>query len=288
MLVRLGWKDFEKNRILNLIVILLLIMVFLAASSASSAVEIKMKKYREISKYMNKKGVYLQSEYIQNYETEKLFRDENELKEFLSGAEDVLSVAEIWETYIDGKKINTWVYSSEVVDMLSPDMEEGRWFSGEDNHAQILKAVVSHNMDGLKVGDVVRLKSGLCSDAVQKVEIIGVMKDNAGIYYQNRYTEAKNDYRDCFYTYNYNMEGNMPLMILSDRQILGNQARGWFEYLNYRLNSETGFQKQIKAGTLITYPDSIADDVIDADIERLRIGSMIIQRLPLPNMKKIA
>lgn len=284
MLLRLGWRDFKRNLVLNILVMLLLVMVFLITISAVSAVRVRMRKYSVIAGYMDKKGVYLQSEHLAHGADGTLYRDADELREALSGAEDVLSVAEVWETYVGGKRVNTWCYSSEVVEMLSPDMEEGRWFSSEDNVSETLRAVVSYNMEGIKTGDMIRIKSGLM-DCAQEVEVIGVMKDNAELYFQNLYGKPKKDYRDCFYTYNYQLEGCVPLLILSDRQILGNQGKKWFQYFNYRLNPEVGFQKQVKGGTLITYPDSVSEETMEEDIMLLGMDSMIWQQVPLSEMK---
>lgn len=285
MLLRLGWKDFLRNLFLNVLIILLLMVVFLAALTAVSAVEIRMKDYDKLKPFMDKKGVYLEVELLTHGANRLVYKDAQEIKDALSGAEDVLTVAEVWESYVKGKKVNTWCYSTEVVDMMSPDMETGRWFMAEDNQSKTLKAVVSHNADGIKTGDIITIKSGLM-DCSQEAEVIGVMEDNVKLYSTALYGEPYKDYRDCFYTYNYETEGGTPLLILSDRQILGNQAKRWFPYLNYRLNGEIGFMKQIKGGILITYPDTVSDETIEEDMMMLGIGGMIYHRISLSKMRE--
>ncbi|MDE6759773.1 MAG: hypothetical protein K2J90_03725 [Lachnospiraceae bacterium] len=285
MLFKLGWIDFKRNFLIQGIIILLLVVTFLAAISMVSAIEMKLKKYMVFKEDLDCNGIYIMSDMIQNNESHTLFRDAEEIKEFLPEAEEVFTVAKLWEPYVNDMQINAWCYSPNIINRLSPELEEGRWFKEQDNNETVLKAVVSHNEDGLKTGDIVTMSTPL-TDVEQKIEIIGVLQDNEPLFYHNDLAQPKGDYRDFYYTYDYESEGRIPLFILSDSQILGNMNKQEFSYLNFRLNSEKGFQRQVTAGTIVIYPDNISEFTIRENINRLNQESRIHHTAALSDIRE--
>ncbi len=283
MSFKLGWIDFKRNLLIQGIIILLLMVTFLAAISMVSAVEVKLKQYIVFKEYLDYNGIYIMSDMMQNNESHTLFRDAEEMKEFLPEAEEVFTVAKLWEPYIGDTQINAWCYSSDIIKRLSPELEGGRWFKEQDNNETVLKAVVSHNEDGWKTGDIVTMTTPL-TGAEQKIEIIGVLQDNESLFYYNDLAQPKGDYRDFYYTYNYENEGRIPLFIFSDSQILKNMNNQEFAYLNFRLNSEKGFQRQVTAGTVVIYPENISEASIKEDINRLNQESRIHHTAALSDM----
>lgn len=288
MLFRLAWKDFKRILGINLLEVMLLATVFLTAISIVSAVQIKFKKYSALSQYLNQNGVYVESGYLA-YEqngNNVLLRDEKELKEHFPKVNSVLSVEQVWDMTITEQNIpiTLWCYSEAVIHSLSPSMEKGRWFQKSDMDSDILKAVVTYNENDLKPGDIVTLETGI-SDAKEKVEIIGVLKNNESLFYTSMTGENYGDYRDCYYVYNYEAEEKNVLMILADQQILNGEKKKNFEALNYRLNRKAGFQKEMSGGTLLTFGDDISQTAIDQDMENLKKNSAIYRIYPLPEMR---
>lgn len=288
MLFRLAWKDFKRILGINLLEILLLIAVFLTAISIVSAVQIKFKKYSVLSEYLNKNGVYIESGYLaqENNGNNVLLRDEKELKEYFPEINSVLSVEQVWDMTVTERDlpVTLWCYSEAVVNAFSPSMESGRWFQKSDMDSDMLKAVITYNENDLKPGDIVTLETGM-SGAKEKVEIIGVMKDNESLFYTSMTGSSYGDYRDCYYVYNYEAEGKNVLMILADQQILNGEEKGNFEVLNYRLNRTAGFQKEMTGGTLLTFDNDVSQDVIDQDVEKLKKASAIYRIYSLSQMK---
>ncbi len=274
----LGWKDLKRVRGLNIVITMLLTVVLLTVISIVSAVQAKFKRYSELARYLEQKGVYIESDYLTwgTFEDNRLLRDENEIREHMPEVKDVLCVEKLWEPYVEGKELSlaVWCYSGSVLDALQPDMESGRWFGKEDADSDMLKAVVTHNDGSLKTGDVVTVGNGMTA-AVQQVEIIGVIRDHESLYYPDVSGGNFSDYRACYYTYDYEAEEHQVLMLLSDRQILDGEKDGRFGTLNYRLENRAGFQKQMTGGTLLTYDEDVPQTVIDRDVELLKQASMI-------------
>lgn len=301
MFFLLGWKDYKRTKAINLLVILLLVAVFLTAISIVSAVEEKFKKYAILSEYLNKNGVYLESLHLAKELSEDeqkeytdgrtniLIENENALREYLPDVRDVLSVEEVWEPVVVGKNVKlagVWCYSSEITKSLSPDMESGRWFRESDMNSDMLKAVVTYNEGDLKAGDVVTVGNGL-TDAKQQVEIIGVIKDNESLYNTDIMSSKYQDYRDCYYTYNYEAEEQGIVMIIADEQILNGEERGQFIYFNSKINSTKNvFPRQMGGPTILIYDDGVPQETINQDIDKLNKYSVIYAARPLSKINE--
>lgn len=289
MLLKLGIRDVKRMPFLNLLVFLLLVAAFLTAVSIVSAVQVKFEKYSALSEYLNGNGVYIESAYLQKSQNgkETLLRDEEEIKEYLPDVKNVLSVEQVWDVSVAEQElpITLWCYSGAVTDAISPSLESGRWFEEADMESDMLKVVVTHNEAGLHTGDVVTLETGL-SDAKQQVEIIGVIEDRESLFFYDNLKESMGDYRDCYYTYDYEVEEGNVLMLLSDRQILNGEERGDFGYFNYRLEKNSGFQKEMTGGTMLLYDKDTPQTVINRDVEQLKQYSTIYRIYSLEEMKE--
>lgn len=287
MIFRLGFRDFKRTLAINLLVILLLVAVFFTAISIVSAVEVKFKKYFTLSQFMGQQGIYIESYYLATEQNgvNYLLRDEAELREHFPNINSVLAVEQVWDVSVieQDMPITLWCYSETVIDTFSPSMKSGRWFQDADMNSDILKAVVTYNEGELNPGDIVTLTSTL-SSATEQVEIIGVMQNNESLFYTDLLGESYEDYRDCYYTYNYEAEDEKILMIIADPQILNGESQGKFSTLNYRLSPTYGFQKEMSGGTLITYGDDVSQASIDQDVETLKGASYIYRVYNLSDM----
>lgn len=289
MLLKLGIRDVKRMPFLNLLVFLLLAAAFLTAISIVSAIQVKFEKYSALSEYLEGKGVYIESVYLQKSQDgkETLLRDEAEVKEYLPDVKNVLSVEQVWDVSVTEREIpvTLWCYSGAVTDAVSPSLESGRWFEEADMESGMLKAVVTRNEAGLHTGDVVTLETGM-SDARQQVEIIGVIEDGESLFFYDNLKESTGDYRDCYYTYDYEVEEGNVVMLLSDRQILNGKKRGDFGNFNYRLEKNGGFQKEMTGGTMLLYDKDTPQTVIDRDVEQLKQHSTVYRVYSLEEMKE--
>lgn len=179
-MIRLGFRDFKRNFLLNILVVLLLMIVFAVTISGISAVAGRMKTYNKIRPYLEQPGVFMWADILTYGADNYMYKDPDELRQYLSNVQDVLSVTRWLATTYQGKDIEVWEYSQEVVEMLSPEMEQGRYFSKQDIYSNTLKGVISQNAMGIQVGDIVRIDDGMIKDCYQEIEIIGVMQEGCG------------------------------------------------------------------------------------------------------------
>lgn len=272
MLLWLGWQDVRRNKILNFIIVILLMIIFAMAISGISVIVSKVRTYSKIEPYIEHNGVFLWSEMLTRGSRGILYSDAEELKQYLPEADNVLAVSRWIASEYRGKDIEVWEYPEEVVDMLSPAMEQGRYFTVQDIYSNTLKGVVSHNTYGIQVGDVVRIDYGLAKGCYQEVEIVGVMEDDAILYQPQYYGEDTKDFRQCFQAYDYNAMGGKPVVLIAQQQILANQSQGRFSNVNFRL-SDAGFMKEIQGPVIISYPDNVTDEQIDTDLSFLIDGA---------------
>lgn len=280
-MLRLGFRDLERNLVLNLLVAVLLMVVFAASISGTSAVVGRMQIYRKLQPYLEKPGVFLWSDILTYGEDNYMYKDPEELRQYLSGAEDILSVTKWLAASYQCSDIQVWEYSQEVVDLLSPDMEEGRYFTKQDIYSSTLKGVVSQNTLGIQVGDIVRIDDDMVKGCYQEIEIVGVMEDGVTLYQPEYYGEYTEDYRQCFQPYDVEVEGGEPVILVAGQQILANQSKGWFSKVNHRL-SDLGFMRQITGPVVITYADGTPQGQIDNDIATFSgSATSIIRQYPL-------
>lgn len=264
-MLRLGFREVERNWLLNLLIVLLLMVVFAATISGTSAVVGRMKTYNKIRPYLDKPGVFLWADILTYGSSNYMYKDPDELRQYLSNADDILCVTKWLATTYQGKNINVWEYSQEVVDMLSPDMAQGRYFSKKDIYSNTLKGVITQNALGIQVGDIVRIDDEMIDGCYQDIEIIGVMKDGSTLYQPLYYGENTEDYRQCFQSYNIAVEGNEPVILVAGQQIRANQSKGLFTKVNHRL-SDLGFMSQITGPVFITYPEGTSQREIEKDM----------------------
>ena len=264
-MIRLGFRDFKRNFLLNILVVLLLMIVFAVTISGISAVAGRMKTYNKIRPYLEQPGVFMWADILTYGADNYMYKDPDELRQYLSNVQDVLSVTRWLATTYQGKDIEVWEYSQEVVEMLSPEMEQGRYFSKQDIYSNTLKGVISQNTMGIQVGDIVRIDDGMIKDCYQEIEIIGVMQDGVTLYQPSYYGEDLEDYRQCFQPYNVEVEGNKPVILVAGQQILANQSKGLFSKVNHRLG-DLGFMRQITGPVVITYSKGTKEDQIDTDL----------------------
>lgn len=288
-LIKTVFKDFKKMWLLNVLVLFLLVFMFLIAISLSCTIQQKMKYYSALAPYLNKNEIYISTSALQlkyGPDDPSLVHDEKELKMNFSCIEDVLASGNIWQNGIvgDHTDVNLWCYNSSVLNILSPEMESGRWFNDSDTSDTTLKAIVTHNDNNITVGDTLEIKSNFC-DATIKVTIIGIIKDKSYLFNRNETSPIHYDYRDCYYQYNNESEGK-PLIILSDAQVLCGEKQGLFKELNYRLDRKRGLQKEIKGPVILTFKDETSQEEIDAVLERLKQYSTIEAAYPLSKLKQ--
>lgn len=264
MIWKLSYRNVKRSPLMSGLIVLLLVILLLLVMSMVSALEVKLENYLKIKPYLQRNGAFIVSSGLKNPNTNELFENSEELCEAFPSIKEVLSVSES-KQYCIGEQanfLNVWCYSPEVMNVMSPIMEDGRWFSKKDKESNQLKGVISYNENGITVGDVVTLKHRETGETLT-VEIIGVMRDKESVYYHNSYAMSKGDYRECFYNYGYKMEGNSPVIILYENDNVKNLQMG---------------------GTLITFHDNANDQEMKHVSKQLMSTKTVSQYYELREM----
>ena len=258
---------FSREVIISMFTVIFAFVIFLV-----SAVQIKLKDYLLLSKYLKHDGVLITSMGLSKSSDDGGFvvRDEDELADYLGDTADILCMEEVWETTVNKKNVRTYCYSKNVVYSLNPEMSSGRWFNKEDKTSDILKVVISYNNGQFKTGDHIKLKCSMDDELEQELEVIGILADDQLMFMGDTLREAYCDYRDCYKIISSRYDSTVNLFI-SDDQL----STGEFPYLNFRTGPDKGFQKQMKGVTLISFQDHIDEEEALKKIDSLRKMSNI-------------
>lgn len=286
MLWKIAYKNISSRKVVYCIIFLLLSVITITVLVLVSAAGVKLKKYAAVAKYFSQNGIMIKSEHLQSAYGDQMYliRDEKEMMDQFPIVKEMLTVTQLWEVWITNRRMQAtvWCYNKNVTELLDPAMAEGRWFDKSDYESDTLKAVAVYNEGVLSAGDVVTLKDGL-GGATQEVEIIGVMENDESLFYS---TTDYRDYRDCFYTYDYESEEGRMILILTDAQILGGEKDGLFGVLNFRLSPYFGFQRQMSGETVVIFRDGVTEEEIEAFEVELKQNSRITGIYPLSMLNK--
>lgn len=259
---KIAWKNIKKMKAIYGMIAVLMILVFLICVFISSAITIKTEEYSSLRTFLKQDGICMNVNYIQLEQegVPLLVRDEKELKERFPELKDVVAMETTWEVSVMevNANIELLCYNENVVNGLHPKMASGRWFEDSDKQDSILKVVVTYNDGKISVGDVITLtESGELAasgkSAVLKAEVIGVIDNDENIYYSDGVSTPQGDYRDFYYTYDYEAEQGKIFVIASDAQVLAGEKDGKFRELNFRLSPDYGIQKQMTGQIILTF-----------------------------------
>ena len=288
--LKLAIKDLKKMEWMAMLCIFFFSLITLSTVSMVSAVEVKIKEYRLVKPYLQNRGVLLLPAFLakdsNNHGT--FLRDEQELKTYLNGVEEIVCYEKIWEPQIVGlaDEIEAYCYNSNAIRCMEPVMKEGRWFGKEDINASVLSAVITGNTKKeIHVGDVLTLKTAMDKDLEIQIKVVGVLDDRNALFFNDIYRKAYGDYRDCYYVFQNDAEDRVKLF-LSDEQILAGEKEGMFEYLNYRLSPTKGFQKEMTGISIISFQKNMTEEEIDAELGKLYEMSYLHHKFNLRDFYK--
>ena len=272
-ILKLSIKDLKRVEWMSLLCIFFFSFVALATASMVSAIEIKVKEYWLLKPYLNNAGVLLLPACLAKDSSNhgSLLRDEQEIKEYLNGVEDIVCYERIWEPKIVGlsDEVEAYCYDADAIRCMAPAMKEGRWFGKEDRNAETLSAVITGNAKKeLHVGDRLLLKTSMDKDVEIEIEIIGILQDRNMLFFNDIYRKTTGDYRDCYYVFQNDAEERVKVF-LSDEQILAGEKDGRFGYLNYRLSPKKGFQKEMSGITIISFQKDMTAQEIEDELQKL-------------------
>lgn len=253
MLFKIGQKEFERNIVLNSLIIVLLIIIFCILTISTSSLLNSTNKYRALYSLIDNTGYFLGTDLLINQETRELIRDKKQLEEILGDNIDVAGQYILPGAFLNGQDANIWSYDWEIIDNYTPSIVKGRWFNKKDIiDTEKIYGVILDTGEYL-VGDKVIITNWNNNCPVE-IEIIGLLEDSSSVFGYMPFLGNKSNYLDGYYTYNLEFE-QVPLLLLSNDQL------GKYSYFNPGIEGleGEGIQRQQKGAIFITWNNNIAD-----------------------------
>lgn len=117
---------------------------------------------------------------------------------------------------IEGVSSHIRAYDRPLIEAFVPDMDNGHWLNkASDVPDDTIPVVISYNKEGYKTGDMLELSDGTNS---YKLEIVGVLADNASVLCMPMDVTTTDDYKGLFW--NYSSVYEESILVLMDRQEL--------------------------------------------------------------------
>ena len=266
-----AWNDFKKNIVMNLFIILQVAVSLVITAVMISTISIRSQYYTPFKELFTSNGIFLKFTSSPNYDTTQMllydYLDNEDILHECSNADNVYSCYNIFgqiNSLNNGECHQFQSYDDEFIEKYQPEFLQGRWLTTESTSNQI-ELVVSENDYGITVGDVLSLTGYNFPEEVNFTgKVVGVFKDNAKIVGGNLYDYGSTDmnFNNLYYPFNHEIEGQM-FILASDTAIQNITS-------DIELQFDTDYVVQpITSSVIITYPDNISKEQIEADKEKL-------------------
>lgn len=257
MLFRIGQKEFQRNRLIDSLIILLLVSIFSILILVTNSLIDSTRKYRMVIKLLADDGCFYGVESIVNLENREFIRDNDSLETILGENIIVAGQYILPSATINNEESNIWSYDWSIVQNYKPDIVDGRWFNKADlsNDKEIYGVLLARGE--IAVGDKVTIRNwnGECP---VEVTIIGLLEDGASVFDFDFYSSKAGDYTDCFYSYLMEYE-QLPLLLLLNDQL------GLFNYFNPDVEGlqGEGIARQQEGALFVSWTEEVLNEQLD-------------------------
>jgi ABC-type antimicrobial peptide transport system permease subunit len=260
-LLKTSLKNMKKNKLMNIITLLEFTATIIIAVIMISSVLIRYKYYTPFKDMFQSNGLLCEflgmaDENFRNPDMDSNYICNDEISDVLHSPTGIaacnkvmgIAVADDGETYLN---TNNYAYNDEIIKRFTPTLKEGRWLNTSDN-ANTIEAVISENDYGWKLGDKIHFVFSKDSQTpVLDVEIVGILKNNSKVPGGFAVHGENDNFNMFFNTYNFEIE-EIPLILFSS------------EYI-----ADSGIDEALFSYSIITYPDSVTEEELNADRETL-------------------
>lgn len=252
-----AWRSLCRNPWMNVFACLQLCAALVVTAVMVSSLSIRYAAYKPFSDYLNGKGFLLtyggMAQFIDT-ETQQVRVVQKE--DFASQFPDASGIISCYIPFLDfrasgSENMNVKAISldDELIKRTQPSLIEGRWLQTEAN---VVEAVVSENMFGWNVGDMIQVKTVLVDKPqVLQVKIVGKLKEGAKVPIGQ--IGDTTDYNQIYYPYSFAIE-QTPLMLLS--------------YSSLQNTCGTDIIQNVGNLSFMMYPDSTDDSKIAEDMQK--------------------
>lgn len=271
ILLKTAWNEFRKNIIMNIFIILQVAVSLVITAVMISTISIRSQYYTPFKDVFTSNGMFLKFTSSPNYDTSQMqiydFLDNDDILSECPDAENVYSCYNLFgyiDSFTNGENYIFQSYDDEWIEKYQPEMTEGRWLASTISSNQI-ELVVSENNYEVHVGDVLSFHAFNYPEEVTFTgKVVGVFKDDAKVIGGDLYDYGSADmnFNSLYYPFNHQIEGKMA--VLASHTAIQKVTN------DFELMFDTDYVVQpISSSVIITYPDNVSKEQIEADKEKL-------------------
>lgn len=207
---RFGLSEYIRNFWFNLCTILLMIVIMVMSTIFISNLEQDTKIHRLAQEYIDEDSIFVTWGFydMRKYIEERL------------GAEDKLLFSQSFSGRIEGYEqtsIHSSVYPKQVMDMLTPRMDDTAYQASTKQYDDTIIAYISHNPYGIKVGDTfsyeIWILDGENSSICVDVYVAGIISEGQRLYSSEEEISSDMVYEDFFPVYSYEQTETVKMII---------------------------------------------------------------------------
>ena len=271
ILLKTAWNDFRKNSIVNIFIILQVAVSLIITAVMISAISVRSQYYTPFRDILTSNGIFIKFSSSPNYDSSQMniydYLDNDDILQECPDADHIYACHSMFgsiDSLHNGESFTLQSYDDEFIKRYQPELTDGRWLTSDIESNQI-EIVVSENDYGVKVGDVLSLTGINYPNSTSFTgKVVGIFQDDSKIIGGGLYDYGNSDmnFNSIYYPFNHTIENQ--IFVLASYSAIQNITN------HFVLLFDTDYVVQpIISSVILTYPDNVSKEQIEADKEKL-------------------
>lgn len=271
ILLKTAWNDFRKNSIVNIFIILQVAVSLIITAVMISAISVRSQYYTPFLDILTSNGIFIKFSSSPNYDSSQMniydYLDNDDILQECPDADHIYACHSMFgsiDSFHNGESFTLQSYDDEFIKRYQPELTDGRWLTSDIESNQI-EIVVSENDYGVKVGDVLSLTGINYPNSTSFTgKVVGIFQDDSKIIGGGLYDYGNSDmnFNSIYYPFNHTIENQ--IFVLASYSAIQNITN------HFVLLFDTDYVVQpIISSVILTYPDNVSKEQIEADKEKL-------------------
>lgn len=271
ILLKTAWNDFRKNSIVNIFIILQVAVSLIITAVMISAISVRSQYYTPFRDILTSNGIFIKFSSSPNYDSSQMniydYLDNDDILQECPDADHIYACHSMFgsiDSFHNGESFTLQSYDDEFIKRYQPELTDGRWLTSDIESNQI-EIVVSENDYGVKVGDVLSLTGINYPNSTSFTgKVVGIFQDDSKIIGGGLYDYGNSDmnFNSIYYPFNHTIENQ--IFVLASYSAIQNITN------HFVLLFDTDYVVQpIISSVILTYPDNVSKEQIEADKENL-------------------
>ena len=269
--MKTAWNDFRKNSIVNIFIILQVAVSLIITAVMISAISVRSQYYTPFRDILTSNGIFIKFSSSPNYDSSQMniydYLDNDDILQECPDADHIYACHSMFgsiDSFHNGESFTLQSYDDEFIKRYQPELTDGRWLTSDIESNQI-EIVVSENDYGVKVGDVLSLTGINYPNSTSFTgKVVGIFQDDSKIIGGGLYDYGNSDmnFNSIYYPFNHTIENQ--IFVLASYSAIQNITN------HFVLLFDTDYVVQpIISSVILTYPDNVSKEQIEADKEKL-------------------